>query len=178
MNNADKSKNNLKEILSWVYVIGMAAIIAFVLNTFIIANSKIPSESMENTIMTGDRVIGFRLSYLFENPKHGDIIIFKYPDNEKKLFIKRIIGEPGDIVDIKDSKVFVNNVELSEDYIREAMLPAPDMHFEVPDRAYFCMGDNRNHSIDSRSWEHPFVYREKIIAKAIFRYFPGFKMIK
>ena len=174
------SKKNLKEIFSWFYVIVFAAIIAFVLNTFIIANSKIPSASMENTIMTGDRVIGFRLSYLFEEPKRGDIIIFKFPDNERKYYIKRIIGEPGDIIDIKESQVYLNNSEtpLEEGYIKEPMKPQPDMHFEVPEGAYFCMGDNRNHSMDSRSWEHTYVYKEKIIAKAIFRYFPGFKMIE
>ena len=180
MNNADKSKNNLKEILSWVYVIGMAAIIAFVLNTFIIANSKIPSESMENTIMTGDRVVGFRLSYLFSEPKRGDIIIFKFPDDEKFYYVKRIIGEPGDIIDIKDGKIYLNNSDtpLVEDYIKEEMVPEPDMHFEVPEDSYFCMGDNRNNSADSRRWQNKYVHKDKIIAKVIFRYFPGFKILK
>ena len=106
-NNIEEKKSfNLKaEIKSWLSIIIIAALIAFFLNNFIIANSKVPSASMENTIMTGNRLIGFRLSYLFENPKRGDIIIFKFPDNEKKYYVKRIIGISGDIVDIKGGKV-------------------------------------------------------------------------
>ena len=161
----------VKEIFSWISIIVVAAVIALVLNLFIIANSRVPSASMENTIMTGDRVVGFRLTYLFQEPKRGDIIIFKFPDDESLYYVKRIIGEPGDIVDIKDGKVYLNNSEtpLEEDYIKEPMIPEADMHFEVP------VGNN---SADSRRWVHPYVYKEKIIAKVIFRYFPGFKMLK
>ena len=170
----------VKEIFSWISIIVVAAVIALVLNLFIIANSRVPSASMENTIMTGDRVVGFRLTYLFQEPKRGDIIIFKFPDDESLYYVKRIIGEPGDIVDIKDGKVYLNNSEtpLEEDYIKEPMIPEADMHFEVPDGAYFCLGDNRNSSEDSRRWVHSYVYKEKIIAKVIFRYFPGFKILK
>lgn len=119
----------VKEIFSWISIIVVAAVIALVLNLFIIANSRVPSASMENTIMTGDRVVGFRLTYLFQEPKRGDIIIFKFPDDESLYYVKRIIGEPGDIVDIKDGKVYLNNSEtpLEEDYIREPMIPEADM---------------------------------------------------
>ena len=170
----------VKEIFSWISIIVVAAVIALVLNLFIIANSRVPSASMENTIMTGDRVVGFRLTYLFQEPKRGDVIIFKFPDDESLYYVKRIIGEPGDVIDIKDGKIYLNNSEtpLEEDYIKEPMIPEADMHFEVPDGAYFCLGDNRNSSEDSRRWVHSYVYKEKIIAKVIFRYFPGFKMLK
>ena len=94
-----------KEILSWLQIIVAAVVIAFVLNNFVIANSRIPTGSMENTIMTGDRVIGSRLSYRFEDPKRGDIAIFRFPDNEKIYYVKRIIGLPGETVDIVDGKV-------------------------------------------------------------------------
>lgn len=179
MNKNNAEFNIVKEIFSWVSIIVVAAVIALVLNTFIIANSKVPSASMESTIMTGDRVVGLRLSYLFSDPKRGDIIIFKFPDDEKIYYVKRIIGKPGDIIDIKDGKVYLNNSDtpLEEDYIKEPMIPEPDMHFEVPEGAYFCMGDNRNNSADSRRWQNKFVYKEKIIAKVIFRYFPGFKIL-
>ncbi len=83
-----------KELLEWVKIIVSAALIAFVLNTFIIANSEVPSGSMENTIMTGDRVIGSRLAYLFDEPERGDIVIFRFPDNEKIYYVKRVIGLP------------------------------------------------------------------------------------
>ena len=97
-----------KELWEWIKIIVSAAVIALVLNTFIIANSKVPSGSMENTIMTNDRVIGFRLSYLFAEPERGDIVIFHYPDDEKIYFVKRVIGLPGDTVDIHDGHVYLN----------------------------------------------------------------------
>ena len=180
-NNTDMNKTDIvKEIFSWISIIVVAAVIALILNMFIIANSKVPSASMENTIMTGDRVVGFRLNYLFTEPKRGDVIIFKFPDDESFYYVKRIIGKPGDIIDIKDGKVYLNNSEtpLEEDYIKEPMTPEPDMHFEVPEDSYFCMGDNRNNSADSRRWNNKYVHKDKIIAKVIFRYFPGFKMIE
>ena len=163
-----------KEIFEWVKIIVSAALIAFVLNTFIIANSEVPSGSMENTIMTGDRVIGSRLSYHFEDPKRGDIAIFRFPDNEKIYYVKRIIGLPGETVDIVDGKVYINGSDepLDEPYIREPMIPEAPMHFEVPENSYFMMGDNRNYSMDARRWENTYVKREKIIAKVLFRYFP------
>ena len=163
-----------KEIFEWVKIIVSAALIAFVLNTFIIANSEVPSGSMDNTIMTGDRVIGSRLSYRFEDPKRGDIAIFRFPDNEKIYYVKRIIGLPGETVDIVDGKVYINGSDepLDEPYIREPMIPEAPMHFEVPENSYFMMGDNRNYSMDARRWENTYVKREKIIAKVLFRYFP------
>ena len=163
-----------KEIFEWVKIIVSAALIAFVLNTFIIANSEVPSGSMENTIMTGDRVIGSRLSYRFEDPKRGDIAIFRFPDNEKIYYVKRIIGLPGETVDIVDGKVYINGSDepLDEPYIREPMIPEAPMHFEVPENSYVMMGDNRNYSMDARRWENTYVKREKIIAKVLFRYFP------
>ena len=181
-NNIEEKKSfNLKaEIKSWLSIIIIAALIAFFLNNFIIANSKVPSASMENTIMTGNRLIGFRLSYLFENPKRGDIIIFKFPDNEKKYYVKRIIGISGDIVDIKGGKVYLNNstTHLDEPYIKEPMIVQNDIHFEVPEDDYFCLGDNRNESIDARYWNNTYVYKNKIISKVIFRYFPSFGLVK
>ncbi len=170
------------EILSWVQIIVCAVAIALCLNSFIIANSRVPSASMETTIMTGDRVIGSRLTYkFFDDPHRGDIIIFRWPDNEKILFVKRIIGEPGDVVEIRDGQVYLNGSETPENepYIREPMEPEPGvMQFTVPENAYFCMGDNRNESMDARYWRNTYVYRDKIIAKVCFRYWPGFKMIE
>ena len=169
-----------KEIWEWLKIIVSAAVIALVLNNFIIANSKVPSGSMENTIMTNDRVIGSRLSYLFADPKRGDIVIFHYPDDEKIYFVKRVIGLPGDTVDIYGGHVYLNGSEepLQEDYIREPMLSEIPMHFEVPEDCYFMLGDNRNFSADSRFWKNTFVKKEKIIAKVLFRYFPSIGRIQ
>ncbi len=169
-----KKVNWKKEIWEWVKIIVSAAVIALVLNNFIIANSKVPSGSMENTIMTNDRVIGSRLSYVFQEPERGDIVIFHYPDNEKVYFVKRVIGLPGDTVDIYGGHVYLNGSQepLMEEYIREPMVPDIPMHFEVPEDCYFMLGDNRNYSKDARFWTNTYVKKEKIIAKVLFRYYP------
>lgn len=169
-----------KELLSWVQILVIAAIIAYVLNTFIIANSRVPSASMENTIMTRDRVIGSRLTYYFEEPKRGDIIIFRFPDDESIYYVKRIIGLPGDIIDIRDGHVYLNNSEtpLDEPYLKEPMIPEPDLHYEVPEDSYFMMGDNRNSSADSRRWKNTYLKRDKIVAKVMFRYFPSIGIVE
>ncbi len=162
------------EVWEWVKVLVSAALIALFLNTCIIANSEVPSGSMENTIMTGDRVIGSRLSYRFGDPERGDIAIFRFPDNEEIFFVKRIIGLPGDTVDIVDGQVYLNGSAepLDEPSIREPMIPEEPMHFEVPEDSYFMLGDNRNNSGDARRWRNTYVKRDKIIAKVLFRYFP------
>lgn len=176
-NEEKKEKFNLKEeIISWVQILVIASLIAFVLNRFIIANSRVPSASMENTIMTHDRVIGSRLSYYFTDPKRGDIIIFYFPDDitEKTYYVKRIIGMPGETVDIRDGHVYINGSDtpLDEPYIREEMETPVELHYEVPEGCYFMLGDNRNYSADSRFWHNTYVKREKIVAKVLFRYFP------
>lgn len=163
-----------KEVWEWLKIIISAAAIAFILNTFIIANSRVPSGSMETTIMTGDRVIGSRLSYRFNDPERGDIAIFLFPDDESVHYVKRIIGLPGDVVDIIDGQVYLNGSDtpLEEPYIREPMIPEAPMHFEVPEDSYLMLGDNRNWSQDARRWHNTYVKRDKLTAKVLFRYFP------
>lgn len=172
------------EIISWIQVLLTAAVIAFCINTFIIANSQVPTGSMETTIMPGDRVIGSRLSYRFGEPERGDIAIFIYPDDEargiKTYYVKRIIGMPGDTIDIVDGQLYLNGSDtpLDEPYIREAMMLEEPMHYEVPEDSYFMMGDNRNYSNDSRRWTNTFVHRDKLIAKVLFQYFPKFQKLQ
>lgn len=162
------------EVWEWVKIIVTAALIAFFLNSCIIANSRVPSASMETTIMTKDRVIGSRLSYKFGEPERGDIAIFRFPDDESVYYVKRVIGLPGDTIDIVDGHVYLNGSKepLDEPYLREPMWPEPPMHFEVPEDCYFMMGDNRNYSSDARRWENTYVKKEKLIAKVLFRYYP------
>lgn len=162
------------EVWEWIKIIVTAALIAFFLNSCIIANSRVPSASMETTIMTGDRVIGSRLSYRFQEPERGDIAIFRFPDDESVYYVKRIIGLPGETIDIIDGQVYLNGSDapLEEPYLREPMIPEPPMHFEVPEGCYFMMGDNRNYSSDARRWENTYVKKEKLVAKVLFRYFP------
>ena len=163
----------IKETLSWIETIGFAIVFAFLITTFIIVNAKVPSASMETTVMTGDRLIANRLSYKLSKPERYDIVVFKFPDDESKLYIKRIIGLPGDTVNIRNGHVYINDSTepLREDFLHEPMRTA-DATFVVPEGHYFMMGDNRNHSSDSRFWTNKFVAEDKILGKAAFRYFP------
>ena len=117
----EKQETIGQEILSYIKILAVAVIVAFLFTRFIIVNAQVPSGSMENTILTGDRLIGFRLAYLFHEPERGDIVIFKYPDDESENFVKRVIGLPGEKVTIKDSKIYINDSKepLKETYLKE-----------------------------------------------------------
>jgi len=167
----------LAEVLSWVEVIVVALVLAWLITSFIIINATVPSGSMENTIMPGNRLFGLRLTYYFSEPKRGDIAVFKYPVNEALIsklrdkegkaflkangikhvnYIKRVIGLPGETVEIKDAKVYINGSEepLEEDYLKEEWVSRNDgITFEVPEGCYLMMGDNRNNSSDARYWK-------------------------
>lgn len=173
-------KNQKKnEILDFIKTIIIAIIVAFIITNFIIVNAVIPSGSMENTIMTKDRIVAFRLSYLFSKPERQDIVILDTPNpNEDKMYLKRIIGLPGETLNIIDGKIYINDntIPLDEPYIKEEMLGSFGP-YTIPEGHYFVMGDNRNNSIDSRYWQNPFVSEDKILGKAIFRYYPKIDII-
>ena len=181
-NPADPAPFNLKhEIMEWVKIILIAAVIAFFLNRFIIANSQVPSGSMENTIMSKSRVIGSRLSYLTSDPERGDVVIFHFPDDPtgKIYYVKRVIGLPGETVSVVDGKVYINDSDtpLDEPYLPEPMEGSYGP-YTVPEGCYFMMGDNRNNSLDARFWKNQFVEKDKIIAKVLFTYFPKIEKVE
>lgn len=173
-----KESDFVRELVSWILLFVGAIVVALVVNKTVLANTEVPTGSMENTIHGGDRLFGFRLAYTFSDPERGDIIIFKYPDNEKENYIKRIIGMPGDKVEIKKGVVYINGEELEEDYLKEKPLELDFGPYEVPEDSYFVLGDNRNGSHDARRWTNTYVHRDKIIAKAIFKYYPDFEIIE
>lgn len=166
----------IREILSWIIVFAVAFATAVFINKVIILKVEVPTGSMEKTIMIGDRVINFRLAYLFDNPKRGDIIVFPFPDDEKVYFIKRIIGLPGETIEGRDGYVYINGRKLEEDYVT-SLLNDNFGPYKVPKNSYFMMGDNRDISEDSRYWDHKFVKRNKIVGKAVFKY-PDFTWFK
>lgn len=171
----EEKTSPLKEALSWVFTFAAAILVALVLKNFVIINATVPTGSMENTIMPGDDLFGFRLAYQFSEPKRGDIIIFKYPDDEEEKYVKRIIGLPGETVRISNAKVYINDSKtpLQEDYLKDEWTVATGpFEFEVPEGSYFVMGDNRNDSWDARYWDNTYVARDKIIGKAEWVYFP------
>ena len=170
-----------KEILSWIQILAAAAVIAYVLTTYIIANSTVPTGSMENTIMSHSRVLGSRLTYKFSEPERGDIAIFRYPDDKEEgittYYVKRIIGLPGETVDIVDGKIYINGSDtpLDEPYLHEEMdmYGKDHLHYNVPEGHYFMLGDNRNNSNDARFWKNKYVPEEDLIAKVYLEYFPN-----
>ena len=147
--------------------------VVFAMNKLVYINAVIPSESMQDTIMKGDRVLGNRLAYIKDNPERYDIVIFKYPDDPSKIFIKRVIGLPGETVTVKDGKIYIDGKEQTQavSFCPEEMAGSFGP-YEVPEDSYFVMGDNRNNSLDSRYWDNTYVKKEAILAKAGFRYWP------
>lgn len=161
-----------KEAKEWIVALVGAVVIGIILTQFVIVSAVVPTGSMEDTIQPSDRIIGWRLGYIFDDPKREDIVIFKYPDDESQLYVKRIIGLPGEVIEIKEGMVYVNGVAFPEEYIKEAPL-FDGGPWLVPEDSYFVMGDNRNHSHDSRFWQNTYVKKEKILGKVMFRYWPS-----
>lgn len=169
--------DNLKNIWEMAKSVFCALILAYVLNTCVIVNAQVPSSSMETTVMTGDRIIANRLSYLIEPPKRGDIVTFIYPDDGKTAYLKRIIGLPCETIEGRDGKIYINGEQLENDYTSEEGIDnfGP---FLIPDECYFMMGDNRNDSWDSRYWTNKYVSSKDIIGKAVISYYPHPRILK
>lgn len=166
-----------KEVISWVKTLVLVVVIALIINKGLIVNATIPSASMESTIMTGDRLVANRLAYLFSEPERGDIIVFYCPDKPEELYVKRVIGLPGDEVIIDNDQVSINGEILDEPYIKEEMYRNSGP-FVVPDNHYFVMGDNRNNSEDSRAWDNTYLSEEDIVGQVVLRYYPNPEMIQ
>ena len=159
--NDEEQTSIFKEIMSWVIPFAIALVAALLIKNFLIINADVPTGSMENTILPGDRFIGNRLAYVF-----GD---------ESEIYVKRVIGLPGDTIAIEDGKIYINGSTepLQEDYLKEEWTVATGPYtFEVPEGSYFMMGDNRNDSWDARYWSNTYVTKDKILGKALFTYWP------
>ena len=163
------TKKVWKEIFEWALYILIAIVLAMVINKYVFYMVSPPTASMENTIMVGDKVATYRLSYLFSDPKRGDIIVFVAPDSPEEDYIKRVIGLPGETLEVKDGAVYINGEPLAEDYLKEPM-EGTFGPIEIPEGSYFMMGDNRNISLDARFWTNKFVTKDKIRGKALFKY--------
>ena len=191
-------KKVAKEIFSWVRVVVVALLLTIVIRRFVIVNAEVPTSSMVSLIDPGDRLIGFRLSYLFSEPKRFDVVIFWYPVDRTEKFIKRVIGLPGETVTIREGKIYIDDSEtpLEEDYLPEEWVVRNDgMIYDVPEDCYFLLGDNRNVSMDARYWaeeaikeglttdpaeaeEYTFVNKKDILGKALFKYYPRLEGLK
>ena len=123
-----------REIWEYVKMIAIVVAVVVFVEQVIVINARIPSPSMENTIMTGDQIFGNRLAYVKSDPQRYDIVIFYYPDDEKQKFIKRVIGLPGETVTIRDGKVYINDSTepLRDDFCPET--PVGDFARRQPER--------------------------------------------
>lgn len=174
-----EKKKILKEVADYAILIVIAVLLAFLMNRYVYANAEVPTGSMMPQVIPEDRLIVNRLSYVFSSPKRGDVVMFKSPDDESEDFLKRIIGLPGEKIDIVGGYIYINDSKepLKEPYLNDE--PNGDYGpFFVPEGHYFMLGDNRDISDDARFWNNKYVMKEKIVGKAIFRYYPNLTVFK
>lgn len=167
------TKNLLKDIL-------IAVILASII-LFFIRPTVVKQTSMQPTFNPNDYVILYKRAYSNKMPKRGDVIVFESSildqNGKDKLLIKRVIGLPGDIITIKDDKLYINGNIYEEDYLKDGITPGIVDNLKVPDGEFFVMGDNRVVSLDSRSEEVGTIKKSRIRGKAVIRLFP-FNKIK
>ncbi|MCD7871948.1 MAG: signal peptidase I, partial [Clostridiales bacterium] len=220
-----KKKSKLRETVEFFIPIITAIMLALILKTFIFANAIVPTGSMISTINEGDRIIASRIAYIKSDPQRYDIILFKYPDDESQIFVKRVIGLPGEILEVVDGVAYVTGTDgkqrkTDQSFVKNQIPEGNYGPFYIPvkgetittdgtncfaengmyvggsnfinmycttddsgnyvvaENCYFCMGDNRNSSWDSRFWDNTYVAENKIIGQAKFRYYPSFGSIE
>ncbi|HWQ31081.1 MAG TPA: signal peptidase I [Negativicutes bacterium] len=163
-----------KEVYSWIKTIILAIVLALIFRTYIFRTAYAMSISMEPTLHEGQILIISKISYLVHEPQRGDIVVIDSRQDklEHLNLIKRIVGMPGETVEIKDNKVYIDGKPLDPDY---TMAPTPDFGFvktTIPEGKYMVMGDNREHSRDSRFDNVGFIDRDYLQGKAVFRIWP------
>lgn len=160
--------SKLKVIIEWAICFGIAVVIAILINKFLIFKVSVPTGSMIPTINIEDQLFVSRI-YNYNNIKRGEILVFESKEKNTTL-IKRVIGLPGDTVEIKLGVVYVNGQELQEDYVKNN----DDFtgEFIVPEGKYFFLGDNRRVSDDARRWNDHYIDEADVKAKAQLRVYP------
>jgi signal peptidase I len=176
-----------REAKEWAQSIVVALILTLIIRTFVVQAFKIPSASMRPTLIEGDKLFVNKYVYRFEEPKRGDIVVFRYPGNpnnpletkedKKKDYIKRLAAFGGETVEIRDGRIIVDGKVIDDPatfgkfyYYNHERYGGPNEKIRVPDNSYYVLGDNSAHSADSRFWG--FVPKKNLIGKAIFRWWP------
>ena len=154
----------IREIGETIFIAG----ILFLAVNLVTARIKVEGSSMEPSLHDGEFVVINRLAYRWASPERGEIIVFRYPLDQERRFIKRIIGLPGDKVSVQQGRVMVNGFEIEEPYINAP--PIYDGEWVVEEGRFFVLGDNRNNSSDSQNWGS--LKSEDIIGKAVIVYWP------
>ena len=164
----ERKKSGFLSVLKEVLETLILAVVLFVGVNAVVARIRVDGESMEPTLVSGEYVMVNRLSYRFGLPQRGDIIVFHFPENPKEEYIKRVIGLPGDEVEIRNNQVYINGQALNESYIK-GMVSTPGS-WRIPEGQLFVLGDNRNNSSDSREWGT--VAMNLVVGKAVLVYWP------
>lgn len=163
---------------NWGEPLLIALVLAILIRTFAFGPYKIPTGSMIPTFMVGDKIFVDKISYRFNEPERGDIIVFKYPLDQKKDYVKRLVGLPGDNIEIRNGIILINGKAVTEEpFSKHYYYNVEDWEFgrsgitiEVPKDHYFVLGDNSAHSSDSRHWG--FVPAKDVIGKAFIIWWP------
>jgi len=170
----------IHEVTSWAIIIVVGFILATLINKYVLLKADVVSGSMRNTLLIDNVYLGNRLAYLFSDPERGDIVFFEWPDDPSQTYVKRIIGLPGEKVEIRKGKIYINDSEtcLDEPYLLETPAPLDFGPVTVPENHYFMLGDNRNGSKDSRAWKDPYVSKDEILAEAWLCIWPPFSIVE
>lgn len=169
-------KRVMKWLLSLFVTVVVTIVVMWLVFHYVLMNTYVPSASMYPTLGVGDQYISNRLAYTRSDPERYDIVVFRYPDAPSTHYVKRIIGLPGETIEIKDGHVYADGSLLDESFTTSST--GPDGTYHVPEGCYFMLGDNRESSNDSRRWINRYVKRDAIEAKVWFEYHPEFKSVK
>lgn len=175
-NNEKILKLKIKKISSFFLTFVLVLFFLLAIRHYVCTPIYIPSESMCETLQVNDLLLMSKISYNVSKPERKDIVVFvsDQVDEKETILIKRIIGLPGDKIEMKNGNVYVNNKLLIESYAKKDNFSGT---FVVPTNKYFVLGDNREDSLDSRYWDNPYVDKDDIIGKAIFKYYPKIENI-
>ena len=170
----EQEKNIIKELFGWIIYILIIVGLTYMIITFVGQRTRVSGSSMETTLSDGDNLIVDKISYRFRDPRRYEIIVFPYKYEKDTYYIKRIIGMPGETVQVKDGSVYINGERLDEGYGNEPMADpgiAKDI-ITLGDDEYFVLGDNRNHSADSRESSVGVLHRRDLLGRAWIRIWP------
>lgn len=160
-------KSLFREVVESVTI---AVVLAVLFRLFLIEPFGVISGSMEPNLMVNDRMLVSKVNYYFQEPKRGDIVLFKYPMDKKRNFVKRLIAVGGETVAIQGGRLYIDGKLVKEDYLPPGIANRDFGPVEVPQGTYFMLGDNRGNSSDSREWG--FVNRDLVVGKAVVIYWP------